>query len=64
MLKPYSRAVSLLKSLDRNIEIICAGPPHALIIYQVSVPSDITCRRSYSETKSLQTDGRTPRDIT
>ena len=52
-------AVTLLKLLDRNIETICAGPPHGLTINQVSAQSDINCRRSYPETKSLQTDGRT-----
>ena len=31
---------------------------HGLTIYQVSAQSDVNCR-SYPETKSLQTDGRT-----
>ena len=38
---------------------ICAGPPHGLTIYQVSAQSDVNCRRSHPETKSLQKDGWT-----
>ena len=48
------------KSLDRNLEIICVGPPHGLTIYQVSAQSNINCSRSYMETKKF-TDGRKAR---
>ena len=44
--------------MDRNLETICTAPDHGLPIYQVSAWSDLKCRRSYPETKSLQTERR------
>ena len=39
--KSNQRAVTPLKSLDHNLEIICVGPTHGLTIYPVSAQSDV-----------------------
>ena len=48
--------------MDRNLKIICSGPPHGTI-HQVSAQSDVNCWTSYLEIKSLQTKEQMPRDI-
>ena len=61
MLKNLIKGLLLcLKSLDRNLKILCVGSPHGLTIYQVSAQSDVNRRRSYTETKKF-TDGWTDR---
>ena len=42
--------------MDCHLEIICSAPQHGLTIYQLLAWSDVNCRRSYLETKSLQTN--------
>ena len=52
--KSFFLTVTLLKSSEYNLQIICATPYNSLTIYKVSASLDQNCRRNYPETNMLK----------